>query len=213
MNSARERILARLQAQQPDRPASERITQRLQQPPLGPLPPGAQVEDLVTRFTEQALALSSTLEALPDLAAVPAAVARYLQQHALPSRAICWPQWQGLDWTGSGLWVEARPAHGDDLVGITGCFCAIAETGTLLLTSGSKTPAASSLLPETHIAIVPRQRLLPHMEAAWALLREEQGPLPRACNFVSGPSRTGDIEQTITLGAHGPYRVHILLVG
>lgn len=213
MNSARERILARLGAQHADSGSSERIAQRLQNPPQGPLPPGAQVEDLVSRFTEQALALSSTLEQLSDLDAVPDAVARYLQQHKLPTRAICWPQWQGLDWAAHDLWVEARPVHGDDLVGITGCFCAIAETGTLLLTSGSKTPAASSLLPETHIAIVPRQRLLPHMEAAWALLREEQGQLPRACNFVSGPSRTGDIEQTITLGAHGPYRVHILLVG
>lgn len=50
------------------------------------------------------------------------------------------------------------------------------------------------------------------MEDAWALLREEQAAMPRAVNFISGPSRTADIEQTVTLGAHGPYRVHLLLL-
>jgi L-lactate dehydrogenase complex protein LldG len=50
------------------------------------------------------------------------------------------------------------------------------------------------------------------MEEGFALLRAERGELPRAVNFVSGPSRTGDIEQTIVLGAHGPYRVHLLVV-
>jgi L-lactate dehydrogenase complex protein LldG len=44
------------------------------------------------------------------------------------------------------------------------------------------------------------------------LIRSERGELPRAVNFISGPSRTGDIEQTIVLGAHGPYRVHVIVV-
>ena len=100
-----------------------------------------------------------------------------------------------------------------DLVGISGCFCAIAETGTLLLLSGPDSPATVSLLPETHIALVQVSRIVATMEDAFALLRSERGSLPRALNFISGPSRTGDIEQTIVLGAHGPYRVHILLVG
>ena len=100
-----------------------------------------------------------------------------------------------------------------DLVGITGCFCAVAETGTLMMCSSPATPAAVSLLPETHIAIVLASRILPYMEDAWDLARKELGTLPRAVNFISGPSRTGDIEQTIVLGAHGPYRVHLVIVG
>ncbi|MCK7502398.1 MAG: LUD domain-containing protein [Comamonadaceae bacterium] len=56
------------------------------------------------------------------------------------------------------------------------------------------------------------QRIVPGMEEAWQLAREHFGDLPRAVNFISGPSRTGDIEQTIVLGAHGPYRVHLILV-
>ena len=72
--------------------------------------------------------------------------------------------------------------------------------------------AATSLLPETHIAVLPTERILRTMEEAFALLLEEQAKLPRAVNFVSGPSRTADIEQTVTLGAHGPYRVHVILL-
>ena len=96
-------------------------------------------------------------------------------------------------------------------MGITGAFCAIAETGTLMMTSGPRTPAAVSLLPETHIAVVSRARIVRGMEDAWALLRAEFEHMPRAVNFISGPSRTADIEQTVTLGAHGPYRVHLIL--
>jgi L-lactate dehydrogenase complex protein LldG len=50
------------------------------------------------------------------------------------------------------------------------------------------------------------------MEEAWQLMRSELGGPPRAVNFISGPSRTADIEQTVTLGAHGPYRVHVIIV-
>jgi L-lactate dehydrogenase complex protein LldG len=51
------------------------------------------------------------------------------------------------------------------------------------------------------------------MEDAWALARAEVDGVPRAVSFISGPSRTADIEQTLTLGAHGPYRVHVIIVG
>jgi L-lactate dehydrogenase complex protein LldG len=66
------------------------------------------------------------------------------------------------------------------------------------------------LLPDTHIAVVRADRVVSGMEEAFALVRTEHGGLPRAMNMISGPSRTGDIEQTIVLGAHGPFRVHIL---
>ncbi|HMM55852.1 MAG TPA: LUD domain-containing protein, partial [Candidatus Desulfobacillus sp.] len=112
----------------------------------------------------------------------------------------------------AGLEVEGRAARGDDLVGITGAFCAVAETGSLAVCSGAATPAVNSLLPETHVAVVAASRIVGGMEEAWALLRAASPQLPRAVNFISGPSRTGDIEQTLVLGAHGPYRVHIVVV-
>ena len=105
-----------------------------------------------------------------------------------------------------------RPTSGDDILGITGVFCAIAETGTLVVLSGEHSPTATTLLPETHIAILPSNVIVGSMEDAFAFIRKERGTLPRAVNLISGPSRTGDIEQTIVLGAHGPYRVHILVL-
>ena len=108
--------------------------------------------------------------------------------------------------------MDVRPARDSDLIGITGAFCAIAETGTLMMCSGKDTPAVNSLLPETHIAVVSRSRIVAGKEDAWDLLRRDIGSMPRAVNFISGPSRTADIEQTVTLGAHGPYRVHVLLI-
>jgi len=145
-------------------------------------------------------------------AEAPAAIARYLTGLNLPLRAVVSPSLAELDWRAVGIEAAARGAEDADLVGITTCFCAVAETGTLMLCSAPDHPATVSLLPETHIALVPASRIVAGMEDAWALARAELGTLPRAVNFISGPSRTGDIEQTIVLGAHGPYRVHLVMI-
>jgi L-lactate dehydrogenase complex protein LldG len=213
--SSRDRILARIRARQ-GKPATAAASERDSvQSHLRSHPPSARPAmawEPVARFREQALRLASTIEDVTSLDGVPAAVARYLRQHGLPLVAVCWPKFAGLPWQGAGLDVEARPARDTDLVGVTGAFCAIAETGTLVTLSGAETPATASLLVETHIAIVQASRIVRGMEEAWHLARAELGELPRAVNFISGPSRTADIEQTVTLGAHGPYRVHVVIV-
>ncbi len=176
--------------------------------------------DLVTRFMQRATDMESTVERIGERREIPASVARYLDDLELaPALAaqrsrqgVCWPELADLDWAGAGLAIEPRPTTGDDKLGITGAFCAIAETGTLVLLSGASTPTATMLLPDTHVAVVSAARIVAGMEEAFALVRGERDGLPRAVNLVSGPSRTGDIEQTIVLGAHGPYRVHILVV-
>jgi L-lactate dehydrogenase complex protein LldG len=168
---------------------------------------------LLERFRIKSELQSSTVDRVAADADVPAAIAGYLTDMKLPKTAVVQPALAALDWAGAGLAVEARGACDADLVGITGCFCAVAETGTLMMCSSPDAPAAVSLLPETHIAVVHASRILPYMEDAWNLARKELGTLPRAVNFISGPSRTGDIEQTIVLGAHGPYRVHLVIVG
>jgi len=185
--------------------------------PQGPRP--AIEGDLRLRFRAMAERMSSTVDEVPHLADAPAAAARYLAAQQLPMRAVIWPALASLDWAGAGMAVETRPprrdeAQGADLVGITGCFCAFAETGTIVLASGPQTHASTHLLPETHIALVPASRIVRGMEDAFALLRAERGGgemMPRALNMVSGPSRTADIELTLVLGAHGPYRVHIIV--
>ena len=169
------------------------------------------ISDRVGRFRSRAEALSSTVIGPVALNAISETVARYLSEHRLPPAAVAWPDVARLDWTAHGIAVRPPPARPDDAVGITGAYCAIAETGTLALLSGTDTPATVSLLPETHVALVPVTRIVAHMEDCFARLRAEHGTVPRAINFVSGPSRTADIEQTVSIGAHGPYRVLIVL--
>lgn len=216
--TARDRILSRLrESAGRAHPASavERAAAAAQHMQLRPLSPRPQtIGDLVARFRACALSLSTTIADVPRMENVPEAVAAYLNERKLPTQAVCWPSLAGLNWRQHGLQVEVRPANDQDAVGITEVFCAIAETGTLMTLSGAHTPPATSLLPETHIAVLRRAQIVPAMEEAWQLLRELQGAnaMPRAVNFISGPSRTSDIEQTLTLGAHGPYRVHIVLV-
>lgn len=177
--------------------------------------------DLAQRFLERAQDMASTVERVAAMGAVAPAVGRYVaaledvpSDGAQDRRAgVCWPEFATLGWQDAGVAVESRPTVGHDAIGITGCFCAIAETGTLVFVTGTETPTATFLLPETHIAIVRVDQIVAGMEESFARVRSECKALPRAINLVSGPSRTGDIEQTIVLGAHGPRRLHIVLVG
>lgn len=189
---------------------SAQMRAKLSRHPRGPMP--SMGWELLPRFRERCESLSSTVDQVASAAEVPAAVARYLGQNGLPLRAVCWPEFSRLDWSAAGLHMEPRRATGDDKVGVTGVYCAIADTGTLMLLSGEHTHPVTSLLPDTHIAIVPAARILRSMEEGWDLLRREHGSLPRQVAFVSGPSRTADIEMTLVLGIHGPYRVHIIIV-
>lgn len=213
--SARENILNRIRAARGATAAGrdgERaaVEARIRAHPVGPRP--ALGWDLVARFREQCVRMSSTVDEVSGMAAVPAAVARFLADQGLATRAVAWPVIAQLDWSGTNVTVEGRPAAGPDLVGITGVHLAIAETGTLMMLSGPETFPATSLLPETHIAVVPVDRIVPAMEEAWQRTRAEIGELPRAVNFISGPSRTADIEGQLQLGAHGPFRVHVVIV-
>ena len=215
-NRARAKILGRIRkaqgrgASRPSRAESEAVETYLKAHPRGPLP--EIVGDLVSRFRERAESMQSTTEEVDREAQAPAAVAAYLNANRLPLSGCVWPALAHLDWRGCGLDLAARAANGDDGVGVTGAFAAIAETGTLVVASGPDTPASASLLPETHVAVVRAERIVARMEEAWDLARQAFGQLPRAVNFISGPSRTGDIEQQLVLGAHGPYRVHIVIV-
>jgi L-lactate dehydrogenase complex protein LldG len=234
-DAARAAILMRIRQAQGrgKRVVAGELAQRdllLRSHPRGPLPTLAVDQPgLVQRFIDCALALNTSVERVGSIAQVPEAVARYLRglgllgqmadkwqegQAAAPLAPLgaVWPSLMHLDWAAAGMAMRAGAANDSDAIGVTGVFAAIAETGTLMMASGPQSPATTSLLPETHIAIVPAHRIVAHMEDGFALVRAELGELPRAINFISGPSRTGDIEQTIVLGAHGPYRVHVIVL-
>lgn len=214
--SARERILARIRERSgragettEAELAAARAHIALRTP--GPLPTIAH-DPPVTRFKQESERLKSTVATLESVAHVPREVARYLDEIGVAKNVVGWPAFTALAWGESKVQYHDHLADGDDLVGLTGCFCAISETGTLLLLSSPTTPKLTALLPETHICIVNQARIVQTMEDAFALLRTEKKQLPRATFFVSGPSRTADIEQTIVIGAHGPYRVHVIVV-
>ena len=213
--SARENILRRIReanGREAGEAAGRRIAirKKLDDRSRGPLPTMAW--EPVPHFKERCIAMMSTVSEVESLDGVPHALASYLKANQLPATGVCWPEFAALNWAGSGLTIEARASHAEDKLGITGVFCALAENGTLMLLSGETTPATTSLLPETHVAVVPFSRIVRTMEDGWDLLRRERGVLPRQVNFISGPSRTADIEMTLVLGAHGPFRVHVILV-
>jgi L-lactate dehydrogenase complex protein LldG len=216
--AARENILARIRKAQ-GRPGAEPsgaemalVREAIARHEVGPQPPFAHAPDRLAQFRRECDRQSTTHATVASEKDVPAEVARYLGASGLAPRVVGWREFAGLDWAGAGVAFDDRPAAGDDKTGLTGCFCAIAETGTTLLLSSPSTPKVTALLPETHICVVRAPRIVDTMEESFGLLRDEVGEPPRAVFFVSGPSRTADIEQTIVIGAHGPYRVHVIIV-
>ncbi|HQT81217.1 MAG: lactate utilization protein C [Ferrovum sp. 37-45-19] len=213
--SARDNIFARIRRGlglpgTPEPEEREEALQVLRDKPRGPHP--SQVwQDPIERFIERCEQLSTTTDQVSDKSAIPQAVANYLTEHQLPHDMVIWPELEYLSWQSAGLNIRTGSAKEGDLVGVTGAYCAIAETATLMMPSGSHTPSTVSLLPETHIALLDKRRVVNYMEDAWTLYFSEHKTLPRAVNFISGPSRTADIEQTIIIGAHGPYRVHVII--
>jgi L-lactate dehydrogenase complex protein LldG len=98
--------------------------------------------------------------------------------------------------------------------GITACDALIAQTGSVLVTSRSCGGRALSVLPPHHVVLARRDQLLPDLTAAFALLETAYGANPPSfCSFITGPSRTGDIERILVLGAHGPRRLTIVVAG
>jgi len=160
---------------------------------------------------------AATVTRIPNLEAVPAALADYLKSTNLAPkvRRAPSPELENLPWDSQPLIeVETGRAQGSDQVSLTGAVAGIAETGTLMLASGPEAPITLNFLPDNHVVVLKASQVVGAYEDGWDRLRESHGPgqLPRVVNFITGPSRTADIEQTIQLGAHGPRRLHVLLV-
>jgi L-lactate dehydrogenase complex protein LldG len=172
--------------------------------------------DLFVAMAQEAQATIARVEAAD---AVPGAVADYLAQENLPAECIMAPDpaLDAIPWAAQPLLQIRRggiPAAA--AATLTPAFAAIAETGTLLLISGPETPTTLNFLPDIHIVILRADQIVAAYEDGWDRLRAVRPSpkdLPRAVNFITGPSRTGDIEQQIVQGMHGPRRLHIVLIG
>jgi L-lactate dehydrogenase complex protein LldG len=169
-------------------------------------------EDLVARFIRKFESRSGTVERVGDAAAVPAAVEAYRLAHGLPSRAAVGAGLKGLAWP-AGFDIHHGPAGISEALSVSPALCGIAETGSVMLAAGPASPTTHNFVPDDHVVVLEAGRIVDHFEDAWTILRARTEGMPRATNIVSGPSRTADVEQTIQLGAHGPRRVHVILIG
>jgi L-lactate dehydrogenase complex protein LldG len=172
----------------------------------------------VDLFIAMAQEVQSTVRRVGSTAEVPAAVADYLAGENLAAEFVMAPEpsLDAIPWAIRPLLRvrRGRPTP-DDKTSVTPAFAAIAETGTLLLVSGPETPTTLNFLAETHVVILRAERIVGSYEDAWDRLRAGRtlpNRLPRAVNFITGPSRTADIEQQIVQGMHGPRRLHIVLI-
>ena len=156
-----------------------------------------------------------TVARVADSSDVPAAVADYVAAQNLPGFLVMapHPELRAIDWSVRPL-LEIREgrAEGTDMVSVQQGFAAIAETGTLMFPSSAERPATLNILTDTEIVVLRASRVVGAYEEAWDLLRFEIGTMPRNVMLVTGPSRSADIEQTLELGAHGPRRLHVVLV-
>jgi L-lactate dehydrogenase complex protein LldG len=170
-------------------------------------------------FVAMAEEVQTTVARIASDASVPAEVARYLAAENLPAELVMAPDpnLDAIPWADRPLLAIRRGrAEPGDTVSLTPCLAAIAETGTLLLVSGPETPTTLNFLPDTHIVVLRAGQVVASYEDGWDLVRARAAGMPegwpRTVNLITGPSRTGDIEQRIQLGAHGPRRLHVVLV-
>ncbi len=180
-------------------------------------------KEMVDLFQSMAEGVFATVARVADMTAVPGALSEYLKRENLPARVVMAPD-ATLDdarWESEPLLEIRRGVPEEpDMVSVTSAPAAVAETGTLVMFSGADHPSTLNFLPETHVVVLPVDRVAKTYEDVWDLLRQRMadsgngldGQLPRTVNLITGPSRSGDIEQTLLLGAHGPRRLHIILV-
>lgn len=221
--SARDTILSRVRsALGPSASGSDRaavVANRLAEAPAGVIPARGQLapDARLDLFCEMAEKVSASVERVASHADVPAAVSAYLRSKNLPAsiRMGADTRLAAAPWAAqASLEVRSGPSDGTDETGVSHAFAGIAETGTLVLHSGPDNPTTINFLPEHHIVVVDAADVAGDLESALTRVRETfgKGEMPRTVNLVTGPSRSGDVEQKIILGAHGPRALHLIVV-
>lgn len=201
-----------------EEPRRQAVANRLSRPARGVIPARGQKTgaEAVATFRHYAEAVQTSVTMVTAPAEAPAAAARWLSAANLPARLRMGadPRLAAMPWTTTALEISAGPSDGGDLNGVSHAFAGVTETGSLVLLSGPDNPTTLNFLPDNHIVVLDSADLVPALEDVWTRLRAEvgDGRMPRAVNMITGPSRSGDIDRTIFLGAHGPRALHIILI-
>jgi L-lactate dehydrogenase complex protein LldG len=176
-----------------------------------PKVPRGQTDSLPERFHQELTALEGQVVFCPENEAV-ARISRLLASRGIQALAAWAPEHlprgliAGLRANGLRILDLPEPAT---RAGLTGALAAAAETGTLVIPGGPGRPLSASLVPEIHIAVLRETDIRERLED---VLQLEEIKNTAAVVLVSGPSRTADIEMTLTIGVHGPAEVHVFCI-
>jgi L-lactate dehydrogenase complex protein LldG len=178
--------------------------------------PGTRAADAAPSVQDRFLVEARALGVETFVEASAAAVRDRLRETIGERRVLSWnperlPYGTGAVVAGALLGSAPVREQADAEIGVTGCDAAVAETGSLALISGPGASRTVSLLPPVHVALVRPQDLVPTMGEFFAANAAAMAAAS-SCTFVTGPSRTADIELSLTIGVHGPGRV-VVIVG
>ncbi len=224
MSDAKASILAKMRSAMgrkgDDTARRAAVADRLQRAPKGLIPARGQLAPAARTalFCEMAEKVQASIARVASAAEVPQAVTEYLKSKNLPARVRFGEDARlaAMPWAAQpNLEVDRGRAENADLATVSHAFGGIAETGTLMLTSGPDNPTTLNFLPEHHIVVLSAADIAGDYESLWERIRgiHGKGTMPRTVNMITGPSRSADIEQTLLLGAHGPRALHIVVVG
>lgn len=176
--------------------------------------PFAEQVALFKAMTDEALAELIELDSIDQ---VPQACTDWLSNHGIKQLiSASDTELTALDWSPldqQQITRTERVAQAGDIASLTSSFAGIAETGTIMLHSGSQSPTTLNFLPDNHLVILRRSTIVGVYEEAWKKTREKYGnSMPRTVNMITGPSRSADIEQKLQMGAHGPKNLIILFI-
>lgn len=169
--------------------------------------------DLIVHFIHKLQSVSGKITRVASIDEVAEVVAAHLQRYSLGEALVVAPDpaLDGIPWS-NRLSIERRAAVGSDRLTVTGAYAAVAETGSVVLLSSPQSPTTLNFLPDDHLVVVREAQIVAHIEDVWVRMRGDKRAMPRTVNFITGPSKTADVEQTIQEGAHGPRRLHVILV-
>jgi L-lactate dehydrogenase complex protein LldG len=228
MSEARSAILGRIRSalDAGSRPAdaADRVDGRLRAHVAGIIPERGRPGNAacVAEFIAEAERVNATVARVAGPTEAAKEIARYLASNNLPPVLKLAPDAAvtNIPWAEQTLLsVSQGPAGEDDTASVSHALAAVAETGTVVMTSSPDNPTTLNYLPPTHVVLIDTADILGSYEETWVRIRhkaeqtaETGGFMPRAVNWITGPSRTADIEQTLLLGMHGPQRLHIVIV-